>query len=192
MQREGDIEINFCEDLGPGKKILPTLKHYPDAFIATADDDLYYHHDWLKKLVTEWTPHSNNILAHRIHRIKIKNDGTLLPYNQWETDISDIERCDLNFATSGAGVLYPPGSLYHEAINATNFNRLCAKQDDIWLYWMARLNGQQIQKTQYVFKLIQWNGTDSQSLYATNQKPDGNDLCIAKMISEYGLPFRTD
>ena len=37
--KENGLEIRWCEDMGAYKKLLPSLKEYPDDIIVTADDD---------------------------------------------------------------------------------------------------------------------------------------------------------
>ena len=46
------VTLNFCEDVGPATKIVPTLKleKQPDTLIVTMDDDICYPPHHLKKL----------------------------------------------------------------------------------------------------------------------------------------------
>ncbi len=44
------LTIDWCEDIKSYKKLIPTLKKYPDAIIVTADDDLIYDNKWLEQL----------------------------------------------------------------------------------------------------------------------------------------------
>jgi protein O-GlcNAc transferase len=49
-ERQGLISINACNDYKVYKKIIPTLKSFPEAFIVTPDVDLYYPKWWLDTL----------------------------------------------------------------------------------------------------------------------------------------------
>ena len=40
LATKGEIILNECNDLGPGKKLIPTLKMYPSLPIIAIDDDL--------------------------------------------------------------------------------------------------------------------------------------------------------
>ena len=48
--KDNGLSIKFCEDIKSYKKIIPTLREYPNEIIVTADDDLYYKENWLEKL----------------------------------------------------------------------------------------------------------------------------------------------
>ena len=43
------LEIRTCADLRSYKKLIPALQAFPDAWFATADDDVYYRPDWLEE-----------------------------------------------------------------------------------------------------------------------------------------------
>lgn len=48
--RDKGLEIRWCNNIYSYKKLVPTIKLYPNAIIVTADDDLYYSNEWLKRL----------------------------------------------------------------------------------------------------------------------------------------------
>ena len=50
LQARG-LTIRLAEDIKSYKKIIPALDQFPDAFIVTADDDLFYWQSWLEELV---------------------------------------------------------------------------------------------------------------------------------------------
>ena len=41
LQKRG-LEILYCEDLKPHKKYFYTMQEYPECFVVTADDDIFY------------------------------------------------------------------------------------------------------------------------------------------------------
>ena len=49
LKRNG-LTIKWCKDTGSYKKLIPSLKEYPDDIIVTADDDIYYRPNWLELL----------------------------------------------------------------------------------------------------------------------------------------------
>ena len=191
LQDEGLI-VRQCEDLKSYKKIIPTLKEFPDAFIALADDDMAYPSDWLAHMVNAYRS-NKEIFCRRAHRITLDQDGNPLPYRQWESRIKDDEPSRAVFPTAGGGVLYPPGSLPTATLDESAFMRLCPKGDDIWLHWIATRNGCTFRRVGPVFKCPTWSGSQAAGLHLVNAYGGGNDRQIAAMIAEYGkLPTRNE
>ncbi len=146
LQKRG-LEIRWCADIGPYRKIIPGLRAYPDALIATADDDLYYPPCWLELLFMAYQRQPQYIHCHRAHRIKFMEGGKPAPYNQWEFGSRGFQgpSSDL-FPTGDGGVLYAPGHLAAEVFNEGAFLALCPRADDVWLKAMSNLNGVQCKK----------------------------------------------
>jgi hypothetical protein len=141
---EFDFEIRFVkENYRSYKKLVYTLKEYSDHPIVTADDDIFYPSDWLELLYNFHVSFPTDIIAHRIHNITFKNNF-IDEYKNWNGEKKDISF--LNFPTTGGGVLYPPNSLYHDAINNDIFLKLCPFADDIWFYVMAILKKTKIRR----------------------------------------------
>jgi hypothetical protein len=65
------------------KKIIPALDAFPDAFICTADDEVYYWPTWLEELVRSANPHERVITCHRAHEIARTAQGAFASYRQW-------------------------------------------------------------------------------------------------------------
>ena len=76
------LEIRNCADLRSYKKIIPALEAFPEAFIVTADDDLYYPRDWLTNLVSGVVPNEKVIACLRAHKPEMRH-GTFGPYSSW-------------------------------------------------------------------------------------------------------------
>ncbi|MCX2523126.1 O-linked N-acetylglucosamine transferase family protein [Larsenimonas rhizosphaerae] len=180
------LEVHYCEDIRSYKKIVPTLEKWPEAYIATADDDIYYPPTWLEELVDATQPGKKEIAAHRIHKIRLSDQSEVLPYKEWEWNSSHALKADtLNFPTSGAGILYPPNCFHADVKDASIFTDICPDADDIWLYAMARLNG-------YSFKhtgrqgFMTWPDSQKQTLFEANFK-GGNDLQLKQLSKRYGM-----
>ena len=168
------LEICSCPDLRSYKKIIPALKLWPEAFIVTADDDLYYPPDWLETLVEGVVRGEKIIICRRAH-LPLKNEDGFAPYEEWQWDfVADGEiRGDL-FPTTGAGVLYPPGSLPTETLDVDSFRRLCPTADDVWMFWMGRINGASYRQVGGGFPQVSWTGSQSATLASVNCD-GGND-----------------
>lgn len=185
LQKAG-LEIHYCDDLRSYKKIIPTLQVHPDSFIVTADDDLYYWPTWLEELVESYNGNPKEVVCHRAHRIRLGKNGLALPYSQWEYEIDSSPASLLVFPTSGGGCLYPPNIFYSDIQNESKFRTLCPQADDIWLFWMIRLNGVSARKVNKKRNLICWEDTQNVSLFHVNVSDGGNDVQFGAMIQRYG------
>jgi hypothetical protein len=186
--REHGLTIRFCEDLGPYTKIVPALAAYPDAFVVTADDDVYYSPEWLHSLVAHERA-GREVLCHRAHRIRMGADGLPLPYERWEFNTRDSEPSSLIFPTGHGGVLYPPGTLHPDVVNVALFTETCPRADDVWLYWMMRRNGAVARKIGPRRLLSPaWRHTQRVALWRWNVVKGGNNRCIQALIARYGFP----
>ena len=138
------LTIKFVPDLRSYTKLIYSLKEFPDDIIVTADDDIFYPSDWLEKLYNGYlADNGQNIIVHRAHKIKIKDD-ILISYNKWDMEIDDNTASFSNFLTGVGGVLYPPHSLHQDVNNKDLFQRLSPTADDIWFWAMALLNNKKI------------------------------------------------
>jgi hypothetical protein len=186
--QERGLEIRSCEDLRSYKKLIPALEAFPHAFIATADDDLYYRVDWLKELVEGLTSEGDVITCHRAHRMKQTPNGPLLPYLEWQFDVQDEHSrrpSDDLLPTGVGGMLYPPQSLDPCVTQRQLFRRLCPGGDDLWFYWCARMAGTRFKKVGGKLWLLNWPGSQQTSLWAVNEA-GGNDAMIAALQEEFG------
>lgn len=186
LQKLG-LTIRFCEDIRSYKKIIPTLRTYPQSFIVTADDDLFYENDWLEALVNAWDGDYKTVVAHRAHKITLNDKGHPAPYKNWKWQVQPGEPVDgLIFPTSGAGVLYPPGVFHRDVTRSDIFLDLCPTADDVWLYWMSQLNGASAMRSAYLFRLIAWPDSQQNSLWIKNIHRGRNDEALTRVIKAYG------
>lgn len=156
------VEVRECDDIGPYKKLIPALEAFPDAFIVTADDDLYYPPDWLERLVSAYD--GSSIIARRADRV--------LP--DFTVDWCNLISCDYGpsddvLASSGTGILFPPGSLHPDVTDRQQFLSLCPTADDIWYYWMARGAGTKTRKIGDAGDFVCWNLSQGASLWSHNE-----------------------
>jgi len=184
--RPSGLEIRLCDDVKSYKKIIPSIEAFPDSYIATADDDVYYRSTWLEELVSARTGDKNEVVCHRAHKISFDACGKPLPYQEWDFDTSSVQRSPAIFPTGGGGVLYPPGIFDPQVTDKTLFTSLCPTADDIWLYWMMRLKGGTARRLG-PFRMMDWPGSQHVALWAVNLS-GANDYAIARMIEHFGFP----
>ncbi|MDR0911886.1 MAG: glycosyltransferase [Methanobrevibacter sp.] len=199
--KEHGLTIKWTTDIKSYKKLIPSLKEYPNDIIVTADDDVFYPENWLEQLYKEYD--GKNIVAHRVKVITIDKENNILPYNQWkilpgnDDDISLNLISDeskylsfANFFTGVGGVLYPPRSLYEDILNQELFEKLAPNNDDFWFWAMALKNNCKIKvvpngysKEIYVNPLRALNFLNERSLWSENSQ--GNNDIFLKNIIEY-------
>ena len=146
LQQMRGLEIDYCEDIRSYKKILPTLKKYPEACIVTIDDDVMYEFDLLENLLRAHYHAPDDICACRMHRIALDEHNKPKSYLKWDLLINPDCKSNLHFLTSGGGTLFPPHCFIDEFKNQTAFMSLCPFADDIWINAMILLSGKQISK----------------------------------------------
>lgn len=187
------LTIKWIHNIYSYKKIIPTLKEYPNDIIVTADDDIYYPNDWLENLYESYYNSclDNVVYCHRMHKITLQN-GFPAPYEKWIHTIHNGKPSYLNFATSGGGVLYPPHCFHHDVSNEKIFTQIAPKADDIWLWAMIILNGYKyvtvqnnIRHLKYINILRELRITDEKTLSKDNCLNCFNDIQINNIINKY-------
>jgi hypothetical protein len=187
--RNYGLEIERCDDVRSYNKIVHALARYPNAFIVTVDDDIYYSPEMLRRLTEGYLSGEAAICARRAHLIRRDANGDMAPYADWTFGYLSVPgeaavRKNL-FPTGVGGVLYPPQSFSQEVTDKSLFAKLCPTADDLWLYWMGRRAGAMYRQVGPVFPQIMWDGSQDVSLYAENSA-GGNDRQIAALEAHFG------
>ena len=191
MQQERGLEIAYCEDIKSYKKLVPSLKLFPDACIITIDDDAAYCPDIVEKLIDSHKDKPSDICAMRMHVMVLDDKDKLKPYEEWDMCVKECPKNNnLAFFTNGGGVLYPPHRLSDEVFNKDVFLDICETADDVWFNAMRLLSGIQVVK---VFSQDQDGGyfmlasSKLDPLEKKNWEGGGNDRAIYNVFERYGL-----
>lgn len=191
--RDNGLEIRWTRDIRSYKKLVPSLRDYPDQAVVTADDDIFYPRDWLKRLYDEYrlSPLSRCVYGHRVHRIAVGGQGRIGPYKTWARN-GPPGPSFLNLATSGAGALFPPGALHPDVLDEGLFMSLAPTADDLFFWAMAVRNGNRIRKVaEPMAKLIAVNARreggeiGGATLFSENVDNRGNDRQLAAILARY-------
>ena len=183
------VRIEPTEDVRSFKKIIPALKAWPDAFVATADDDVYYRSTWLEELVDGWSGDPHEIVGRRTRRIALGADGLPEPYARWRWCYQPELVSTTLLPVGMGGVLFPPGSLKRpDVFDQESFMRLCPTADDMWLYWMARQAGSRVRKVSRQRIYFFWPRTQDVGLANLNRRAGANDVQIQAMVERFGFP----
>ena len=145
--KNNGLTIKWCEDLKSYKKLIPVLKEYPNSYIVTTDDDVYYPDFFLENIWNESQKHPNCIIASRARWIKLVNNE-IADYWEWEMVEEGGGPSYTILATGSGGILYPPDIFPNLVFNRDLYEKLCPSGDDLWFWAMAVLNEIKIVNTQ--------------------------------------------
>ncbi len=191
LERDEGLRIRtVSRDLRSYKKLVPALEQEPEAWHVTADDDIYYRPDWLGTLLDASRGTPASLLCWRAHLVTDTREGVLRPYRKWRPKTEMRGPDPRLFPTSGAGVLFPPGSLDRRVVDRDLAMALAPTADDLWWYWMARLSGTEVRRVGDNPRLITWEGAREDSLWRTNKREEvGNDAQIEALLEHFGNPL---
>jgi len=187
LESEGVLKINSCSDLGPGKKLIPTLKLEESLPIIVVDDDLVFETDLTIKLMVQHHLSPNNIVASRVHKIIFEANNNVSSYGKWikNYSLSNGPASDL-FATSGAGTLYKKEFFHKDVMDEATYKELCFHTDDLWWYVQSKRIGVKTKRLPGFSVLNFIDGTQEDGLWRSGNK-DRNDPNLKALLNKYSL-----
>jgi len=187
LESEGVLKINSCSDLGPGKKLIPTLKLEENLPIIVVDDDLVFETDLTLKLMVQHHLSPNNIVASRVHKIIFEANNNVSSYGKWikNYSLSNGPASDL-FATSGAGTLYKKEFFHKDVMDEATYKDLCFHTDDLWWYVQSKRIGVKTKRLPGFSVLNFIDGTQEDGLWRSGNK-DRNDPNLKALLNKYSL-----
>lgn len=183
----GLININACENLGPGKKLIPTLKLEKALPIIVVDDDLIFDTDLTLKLMIVHHLSPGTIIASRVHKITHTPEGEISAYSKWQKNysLSTGPSMDL-FATSGAGTLYKADFFHTDVTDEKTYSELAFHTDDLWWFIQSKRVGTKTKRLPGQSVLNYIDGTQEIGLWNNGNK-ERNDLNLRALIKRYSL-----
>jgi len=187
FESNGLIKINTCENLGPGKKLIPTLKLEKSLPIIVVDDDLIFETDLTLKLMIAHHLSPGTIIASRVHKIIHTPEGKISAYVNWQKNysLSDGPSMDL-FATSGAGTLYKAEFFHSDVTDEKAYTELAFHTDDLWWFIQSKRIGTKTKRLPSQSILNYVDGTQETGLWNNGNK-ERNDLNLKALIEKYSL-----
>jgi hypothetical protein len=187
FESNGLIKINSCENLGPGKKLIPTLKLEKSLPIIVVDDDLIFETDLTLKLMIAHHLSPGTIIASRVHKIIHTPEGKVSAYVNWQKNysLSDGPSMDL-FATSGAGTLYKAEFFHSDVTDEKTYKELAFHTDDLWWFIQSKRIGTKTKRLPSQSILNYVDGTQETGLWNNGNK-ERNDLNLKALIEKYSL-----
>lgn len=188
MQVKRGLEVRFCENLKSYKKLIPSLKTFPEAVIITVDDDIIFPVDHIEILYNSYLKDRGSVHCFRAFKMSLnKNKTGLNPYQNWGGEISQGHGHFI-FPTGGAGCLYPPNCFAPEVMDINLFTELCPNEDDAWFKFMALKNGFQckvvsISMPAKAFMFLP--GSQDNALFYSNLRGGQSDIQIKKILGRF-------
>ena len=141
LSKKGLTISFYNKNIKSYKKLIPTLKKYPNKIIITIDDDIIYENDMVEKLYKSFLKHPKDIHAHRITKFIYNSTKflTIVGGREYYRNSSF-----LNKLTGVGGVLYPPYCFYKDILNEKLFMKLAPTNDDQWFWIQAILNNTRV------------------------------------------------
>lgn len=137
-------QVRWVGNTGPYRKLIPALRSFSEEdLIVTADDDIYYGRDWLKKLLAarEHEPDNNTVVACRVRETTYNFLGIKKSYLHWKLHKSP-GLLDTDYViTFGGGAVLSRALFHDEDILDDAFLQVAPTADDLWYSKLLIRNG---------------------------------------------------
>ena len=186
--RSKGLSIRIVDvDMRSYLKLVPALTEFDDAYIVTADDDIYYPRDWLSMLVSAVKLERREVVGLRGRWIEFEADGSFAPYTSWKFLEKETPASARVLLTGVGGTLYPPNCFPAEVADVKKFLSLSPSTDDLWFYFLLRKNGYVSRKVGGWIPSEIVEGSQQQSLWAINEGGE-NDRAWNRLVQAFGYP----
>lgn len=184
------LKINWVKNnLGPHTKYLFSMKHYPNKYIITVDDDIYYRSDLVEHLWTLSQQYPQCVCTNNALQI-LDGNYKVKPYNLWGGDVEKYHPSHNYLALGYNGVIYPPHVFFNEvAFDACMIMNTASQADDLWLKAQELLNDVKVVVGGFYATSIEIFGSQKVSLMSTNTSvvEHGNDIQWQKLDNAFGI-----
>lgn len=181
------LTIGWYKDIRSYKKLIPTLKAYPNAMTITADDDVYYHPDWLKTLYDSYLENPHAVHAHCVRNIHLtSSQESFAPYSSWEHDTTTGDARSSALQIGVGGVLYPPHCFHSDILNEYLFVQLAPNADDLWFWAMSILANTPIVRVKNaMMPAVNYRASTAESLCKQNLEGGANNVQLRNLATHY-------
>ncbi len=192
LQKSG-LEIYYCEDIKSYKKLIPSLKMFPDNPIVVIDDDFYYHKDFVKWMVEAYEGSDKHTVFATWGCMPKKVNGKYMPYSQWKDCKYGNEYSE--YSLFGGGSIYPPKIFDSDVLREDLFMNLCPTADDIWFWTQEKRLGVGIKLTKKhgyglhrpINRIEEYDQSQAETLFYQNCIQGQNDKQLKNVIEYYHL-----
>ena len=142
--QEFGLSIKWCEDIKSYKKLIPSLREFPNDIIITADDDIFYPKKFVDSLYSQYLKDKTVVHANRAFLVKRKSANKLIMNSRNYVYNNTYLPKYTNELMSGYGTLFPPKSLHDNIFNSEQFTKIIPTNDDVWFWAHAVRNNYKI------------------------------------------------
>jgi len=177
--QEFGLEIKWTEnDIRSFKKLIPSLREYPEDIIITVDDDNYYDERLVEFLYNSYLENPECIHARQAFVVKHDGQGKLVMTARNYVYNSTYLPSFLNEPVGCGGVLYPPHVLDDNVLNEEQFMKIVPTNDDLWFWAHALKKGTKIRVIENNYKLKNYIVENSQedALWQKNMINSGSAI----------------
>lgn len=136
------VQIRWVTNTGPYRKLIPMLREAgPDDLLVTADDDIFYGKDWLKKLLRNFELSNGKPVAARVRRKAFNCLGVKTSYLYWNVITEKSEVDDHFVITFGGGAVLTKSMFRAEDIASDAYLDISPTADDLWYSRILRNAG---------------------------------------------------
>lgn len=158
LQNLSDIfEINFVDNIGPYRKIIPALKSAAqNDLIVYADDDVIYGDKWLSSLEKHFLDYDKKyVVASRVRVISKNIFGIRKSYNRYPLHFGN-EILNSNFIITGVGgCILMKRHISDQFIQDDSFLNIAPKADDLWISKIIEISGSKVKSCVDAFEQVQ-------------------------------------
>ena len=192
LQKSG-LEISYCEDIRSYKKLLPSLKKFPNNYIIVIDDDFYYHKDFVKWMVEAYEQSDKRTVFATWGCIPEKINGKYIPYSQWLDCKYGNQHSEYSLFGGGGG--YSPKIFDEQIFREDLFMKLCPTADDIWFWAQEKRLGIKTCLTEHhgyglhrpINRIESYDLTQEGTLFYQNCILGKNDEQLQNVVDYYQL-----
>lgn len=155
------LEIRFVKNIKSYTKVIYAFKEFFNEILVTADDNIYYPTDWLKKLYLSYVAHPENVHVHKAYKVQVCTDKKIsinTRSNFVKEEVADYK----NFPVSYGGILYPPNCFSKEALRQDIFLRYAPNAEEVWFWIMAIINNKKVRVVKNHIKVFSINNIFNQ------------------------------
>jgi hypothetical protein len=142
--RQFGLSIQWCEDLKALKKILPSLRAYPDDIVVLADDDILYPSNWLERLYAAHQKDPTSIQARVTYRVFRNEHFHYYLRRNFLFFGKEAPPSLLYVPLARMGVLYPPHVLTEEVLRTDLAMQFAPYDDELWCWMMMIVSGAKV------------------------------------------------
>lgn len=181
------VEIRYCDNLLAHKKYFYALQEFANSYVITFDDDFFFEKHMLENVMNLKRQFPDCIITNRAHFIKFEK-GKLLPYRRWRHNTTQTTPGHQIFATGGVGTVYEPEFFKDYIFNKELIQDLSPRADDVWLKFMAYLNGiKVVTNNKYNKDFVTLPESQKEQLIQSNVQAGGNDSQIRNVINYFKI-----